>query len=364
MNMGKKFKLTSNICQRREIMGSNPERRKDESDHQDELSDAVGDGGGCAEAWEATQDLRDQTRRTFLAGTVASLYAGTSLTNVAAAEDVPNDPDKQTSELSHSAKQELLDEAQSDDVFRAIWKKLSSQGLEPERESLVGYQTSYEEREWKFIRVPFSVRGNDTLTLDEDGDTYETGGIIYNTAEEVDPHGYVTTREVDYGAEPQKVNEELREADVDIDSIDTVPVVITHTNYSADSVPTRTRGRDQSGERQARSSSVSPQSMDGESDSLAFPVARGGQVSTQGCECNSALANPLTACAPCGIPDGDCIGDLANVYAVEIVACGTCVGSSGWATPMCATCLATIIEEDEFGFFCCPCQACDSFIVC
>lgn len=346
-------------------MDDKSDQKKEKSDYQDEVSDAVGDGGGCAEAWEATQELRSGGRRTFMASAIGALFSGASLSNVAAAdatEDVPVDPEKSTSELSDSEKEELLNEAQSDDRFRAIWKKLRSEGLQPDSKSIVGYRTTFEDQEWEFIRMPFSVKDNDTLHLERNGDIYKSGGVIYNTLDEVSPHGYITTREVNYASESTEVKKELQEGGIDIDSIDTVPVVVAHTKYSADSL--RTRGRSRSEKEPTQTSTVSAQSVEKESNSLTFPVASGGQVSAQGCECNSALANPLTACAPCGIPDSDCIPELANVYAVEIATCGTCVASSGWITAACATCLATIYEEDEFGFFCCPCDACDSYIAC
>ncbi|WP_049928134.1 hypothetical protein [Halopiger goleimassiliensis] len=309
--------------------------------HRERLNDAVESGGGCVEAWNAARESRNGNRRSFLAGVVASLFAGASITNVSAAETVSLDPDKETVELTAREKNRLVSDARSDERVNAMWQELVSRGLEPDLSSVTGYETNYQDREWQFVRIPFDARHSDSLDLEDDGDVAETGAIVWNTAAEIDPHGYVTTRTVDYDGDPTEVERELRERDVDLDSIDTVPVVIEHTKLWPDDADVRQ-----------------------ETDSLTLPVEKNREVSTQGCDCNSLLANPLTLCAPCGIPDTDCIADLANVYSVEIVACGTCVGSSGWATPSCAVCVAEIIEEDDFGYFCCPCEACDGIIIC
>lgn len=61
------------------------------------------------------------------------------------------------------------------------------------------------------------------------------------------------------------------------------------------------------------------------------------------------------------IVDTDCVTDIANAHAVEIVACGTCVGSSGWVTAACAACVAAIVEEDE-NALCCWCESCSGLI--
>ncbi|MUV89798.1 hypothetical protein GJ629_07735 [Halapricum sp. CBA1109] len=277
-----------------------------------------------------------------MAGAVTSLFAGVSIGNAAAAKDVPMDPDKEITELTKSEKQDLFSDAKSDSRIRAIRKKIMSEGLKPDKKSMVGYRTTFEDKEWKFIRIPFTQKGRNSLNLDDDGDTRKKGAIIWNTADEIDPHGYVTTTEVDYNADTDEVDSELRKAGVEIQSVETDPVVVEHRQFSASNAKT----------------------VKEESNSVAFPVARGRQVSTQGCACNSALANPLTACAPCGIPDTGCISDLASTYALEVVACGACVASAGWLTFSCASCLATLLEEDDLGFFCCPCDACDGWLIC
>lgn len=53
-------------------------------------------------------------------------------------------------------------------------------------------------------------------------------------------------------------------------------------------------------------------------------------------------------------PDPGCIASLAEAYAEEIVACGFCVGTSGWLTAYCLVCAATIIDG-EFPYGCAVC---------
>ncbi len=310
--------------------------------YQEELSNAVDDGGGCYEAWETAQVSRMGSRRSFMTGVVASLLTGASIGSISAAETISADPEKEISELTKTEKQQLVKEARSDTRVQAIQREHVSRGLKPDSNSVVGYKTTYQDRELRFVRIPFSTNGSSSLRLSDDGDVSKTGSIIWNTAEEIDPYGYVTTYQVDYTATPDEIEQALRENGVSIDSIDTAPVVTDYTHIG-------TNGRT---------------NVNTNSNSVTLPIATEREITAQGCECSSAFFNPITACAPCGVPDGECMNDLANVYALEIVACGSCVATSGWLTKACAACVATIIEENQLGFTCCPCRACDGIIIC
>ena len=127
----------------------------------------------------------------------------------------------------------------------------------------------------------------------------------------------------------------LRYDDTNISSLDTVPVKVTNTV-------------------------IGPDEHD-KSDSSLFPVTekQSGASTQNDCAYTALFGSPLTACAPCGTPDIYCISDLVNNYLLEIVACGACAVSRGWLTKECATCVATIVEEDNYDAFCCWCDAID-----
>lgn len=329
-------------------MGNDTGRRNDSTDqkqertglHQEKLNEAVNSGGGCLEAWNAARDVRGSNRRSFMLGAAASLIGASSMTTVSAEETADPDPDKETNKLSKTERRQLAAEARSDDRVIAMWKELTSQGFKPNLNSATGYKTTYKDREWRFVRIPFETKSGDALDLSHDGDSVKAGAIIWNTADEIEPHGYITSRTVNYEGDTTEVERNLREEGVNTDSMDTIPVTITQKPI----LP------------------VDEGNVDQETLSRTIPIGIKDRPSVLGCECNSAFFNPLTNCAPCGIPDTGCVADLAEVYAVEIASCGTCVASTGWLISSCAVCVASIIEEDDFGFFCCPCEACDGWI--
>lgn len=306
-------------------------------EYRTELNESVDDGGGCTEAWEALSAERSSSRRGFLAAAVGTMLIGSSTATAERSPDVELDSNKTISELSEQEKSRLIKKALGSDELESARGQLRSHGLKPDLKNASAYRSTYEDEEWRFVRVPFTSGESSRTALDSTPPQYR-GAVVWNTLDKIEPYGYLTTKEVARDSEvSSEVERALEASGADMSSVDTVPVKITNTVM-------RPRKRD-------------------ETSSLVFPVAREQDgVSAQNsadCACTALLGSPLTACAPCGTPDIDCISDLVNNFALEIVACGSCAVSSGWLTTACATCVATIIEEDNYDAFCCWCDAID-----
>lgn len=64
----------------------------DEKEYSSEVSEAIGDGGGCTEAWEAISEIRNEVgRRNFLKGTGSSLLGVLGFSAVTSAKEVDRD---------------------------------------------------------------------------------------------------------------------------------------------------------------------------------------------------------------------------------------------------------------------------------
>ncbi len=311
------------------------DREQSIEEYRTELSESVDDGGGCAEAWEALSAERNSSRRGFLTATVATMFVGSGTAAAERGMDVELDADKTITELDQQEEDRLVEKALGSDKLNSTREQLRSHGLRPDQQNVSAYRSTYKGKEWRFVRVPFTSEESSRATLDSTTPQYK-GAVVWNTLDEISPYGYLTTKEVVRGGEVSpEVERALENDDIDISSLDTVPVKVTNTV-------------------------IGPDEHDN-SDSLVFPVTEEQSgVSTQNdCACTALFGSPLTACAPCGTPDIDCISDLVNNYAVEIVACGACAVSRGWLTKECATCVATILEEDNYDAFCCWCDAID-----
>lgn len=285
------------------------DREQSIEEYPTELSEPVDDGGGCAEAWEALSAERNSSRRGFLTATVATMFVGSGTAAAEREADVELDADKTITELDQQEEDRLVEKALGSDKPNATREQLRSHGLRPDQQNVSAYRSTYKGKKWRFVRVPFTSEESSRATLDSTTPQYK-GAVVWNTLDEISPYGYLTTKEVVRGGE---VSPEVERA------------------------------------------------LENKSDSLVFPVTekQSGASTQNDCACTALFGSPLTACAPCGTPDIDCISDLVNNYAVEIVTCGACAVSMGWLTKECATCVATIVEEDNYDAFCCWCDAID-----
>lgn len=303
----------------------------DVSAYKKKLNERLPSGGGCAEAWEATQEQRQTGRRRFL-GVLGGLLLGTSAAGTVSAEDInlPESPNTTVEELDGQETKDVLKAAKRDEQFTQLLHELTSRGLTPNVQTSVAYRSQYKDREWRFVRVPFEGHVTET--------SYRSGGLIWTEFDGEDPHAYISHMEIkENGSLSNDVVKALDRSGSDYQSKDTVPIEITHTSLRSD-------GKTISEERNSRTAPME-QNPSGNSSI--------GTQSLGDCACTSIFGGGL--CFPCGTPKLDCIYDLANAYAAEIVACGVCLAPTGGELAECAVCIAAIIDNDEW-IFCCYCD--------
>lgn len=100
----------------------------DEEQYQNELNDAVDDGGGCAETWETLSEARDKftpDRRSVLkgVGALGASAVGVSSLGVATAKEKPGNEEIEVA-LNSDAVQALLEELHYPDVRKNAAKKI------------------------------------------------------------------------------------------------------------------------------------------------------------------------------------------------------------------------------------------------
>lgn len=321
------------------------------SEYQRTLSDRTSDGSGCAETWEATQAIRadNSNRRQFMAGLVGSIFFGATATSTVSAKevDVETDPDKTIRDLSKSELRSILRTAVANRDVGRIQEQLDSEGLDPDYSSVKAKRVTYKEEEWRWIRIPYT----DSTDSSRNGTFERKGAVVWNSYEKVEPYGYVTEQSVDRGAElSNDIVDALAETDIDVADFDTVPVTVEHRTFAVEN-------GDVSIDANSRTVPIAT-----DREKIA---AESDEVSTEdGCGCTAFAGNPLMACAPCSTIDTDCVSDIAQNYSVEIVACGACVGTGGWATWKCAACIAAVLESDGGDNLCCWYNSCSVPIVC
>jgi len=107
--------------------GTRPRPDFDEEQYQNELNDAVDDGGGCAETWETLSEARDKftpDRRSVLkgVGALGASAVGVSSLGVATAKEKPGNEEIEVA-LNSDAVQALLEELHYPDVRKNAAKK-------------------------------------------------------------------------------------------------------------------------------------------------------------------------------------------------------------------------------------------------
>ncbi|MDS0241376.1 MULTISPECIES: hypothetical protein [unclassified Haloferax] len=206
-----------------------PDDNHDIERYQDELSNAVEDGSGCAEMWEALSQQRSadatSTRRGILKGaaSISALAFGIGVVpKVEAAE-----PDRQINieEVDDPAERnKLRAEALADDEVKLIWKSFAKNGWTPRLKSGHVLRT-FEEGgggvEYHTVSIPFETGENDerkeaNIVWSTNAEISTWGSHLVRETRDDGVYRTVTRYEVEDGAVTSKTQtvspEDLREA--------------------------------------------------------------------------------------------------------------------------------------------------------
>lgn len=170
------------------------------NDHQDELSENIGDGGGCCEAWEVAESLRDSksNRRSFmktLGGATASA-AGLGMVNPVSARDGwSNEIDNR--DLDGAAEAAAIKEAVGSEDFQTVRDALAKNGATTELEGRNAFVVDHQGKglEYTVVMVPFDAPGKDeAYVLWSDSPQTKTLGSYVEVAKEGSEAVYQTAK--------------------------------------------------------------------------------------------------------------------------------------------------------------------------
>ncbi|ELZ56775.1 MULTISPECIES: hypothetical protein [Halorubrum] len=336
------------------------------------LNERMKSGGGCAEAWEAAQEMRDEkkkssNRRQLLTGIGASLLFGTSLTKTVSAQTVSESkkPDVEVEELSDEERTGAVKKALSDPQVEKIESNLRDRGMKQDRESAVAQRASGEEGSKLTVRIPYKIPND----LSEGVEKY--AGIIWSSWNDGLTHGFVSKRELKPGTPlSPDVKEAFEESNVNYESADTVSTEVSYTTIGSTEVE-YTSSKKKKKATFSHSGSVSENT-----ESLVVPVEKSSseEASQEGiadCLCTASFGtSPITACAPCGTVKPDCIGQIVSNLGAELGACAGCgaaavITSGGAVAAACLPCLGAIAESfgsGEINSLCCWCNFGGEFV--
>jgi len=212
-------------------MSKKKESSGSEHSYREKIKERVGSGGGCAEAWEAAQELRSEEsvssgRRNFVAGIGASLLFGVSATKAvrAAGGDAPDKLETEVSELDGVDRAEAIEQALSDEEVTLVRKSLQSRDLSENRQSATAHKSVYGDEEYLTVKIPFETNRDSRTDLER------SAGIIWSSWSSGLTHGFISEREVNRDA---TVSEDMKrlyeESEVGFASMDTVPVEHRYT---------------------------------------------------------------------------------------------------------------------------------------
>jgi hypothetical protein len=330
------------------------------------LNDRMESGGGCAEAWEAAQEIRDEkrtnsNRRQLLSGIGAALLFGTSVTNTvnAQSDDDSEIPDVEVEELTGEEKTKGLKKALLDPQVEKIEAEFQNRGMKQDLDSAVVQRATGEGEPSLTVRIPHNIS-------DDSGKAVEKyAGIIWSSWSDGLTHGFVSKREMKPDAQlSPEVKKEFEEDDLSSDSDEIVPVEVSYTKFGATEV------NSVSSDQENKPEISIVDSLSEETDSLVVPVKKSSskEVSQQGtgdCICTAVLGtNPVTACAPCGTVKPDCLSQIVANFGGSLGACGGCAAgaiftSGGAIIAACIPCFGMISEEVASGDIkdvCCWCN--------
>jgi len=291
----------------------------DSDQYQAELNEAVEDGGGCTEMWEALTKERDEStsnRRGILAasGTAAlSLVSLGFLPATGAANTVSaNDEEVQTEveKLTGTQRNKAVAEAFADDGVRELMKLVRKNKNKIDRKEAIVTESNYDEQSYLTVVFPVETDRPGRRAGQESSPEFQDAQITWSSLDDTPPNYTITTYE-STGDDSSKA---------------------TITNYLFED-----------GEITSSSRDITTAEYRELVEEISSQAAAESEVSTQ-----------AVFLGPCGVclPDFNCIYRLARRYSVELVACGACYVKK--RPTICLTCLASLIEEG-LNRFCDPC---------
>ncbi|WP_423745114.1 hypothetical protein V5735_03555 (plasmid) [Haladaptatus sp. SPP-AMP-3] len=337
------------------------------SDYQKRLSDQIGDGGGCAEAWEAAEKTRNTGsvgRRRYMVGMAGALLFGANAVDAASAkrknsedieEQVRNTKvQKLKGEKKHAAVQSALSDTE---ILRRELNKYGFQKTDVQSATVT--KSTYERKSHLVVKIPFEP-ANPSETSDN-SNVRRSSSIIWDSRDTGITQGNIETREIAKESEiSDDVSKLIEKSDMDLSNRETVPVQLTNTIISPDpdssgSVSTKTHSR------------VVPVAKQPKSSAAQAAVQADGDVTTNAlidCVCTAGLGtNPVTACAPCGTIDNACVTQIIATFGPSIAVCGGCLAGGIPVVPLsvtaCASCIMGIfqnIAKETIGNLCCWCN--------
>lgn len=315
-----------------------------QNEWRDELNDDITDGGGCVEAWEATQSRRNTGRRTFLAGVVGSLLTGMSASKVVAINrgHGSNGEDLQTEvvELGEQETGAALSELFGDREALQIHREFLTEGFRRDDSQAEAYRVRYEGDSWVVVNLPYVPHGSRSQSHTESQTVAKVdAGLTWSSRGDFDSVGYISEASPAPDAEiSADIQEAMEDENIQYSRDTTTPVEVSLTTVAVDDPGVHT-----------------------ETNSRTVPLENSsttGDVNTE--DFSDCYCTVITAlCSPCGTPDWGCINTLAGAYAAEIGACSVCAAEPTKLT--CVPCLGAIAEQLASGEtpICCFCDTWD-----
>ena len=292
----------------------------DEEQYQNELNDAVDDGGGCAETWEKLSEKRGEAtldRRSVLAASSAAAFsllpAGFLPAEVAASNETSNDDSEihtEVKKLTGSQENKAVSEALSDDGVKELMKLARQNKNKVEINDAIATESTFNDQSYLTVVFPVDTDRPGRRRGQESAPKYQEAQITWSSRNGAPP-GYTVTTYEDTGE-------------------DTAKAEINSLLF-------------QKGEITSESRTITTADYREAVEEITGQMAETEDVSTQ-----------AVFFGPCGVclPDFNCIYRLARRYATELVVCGDCYISKRPVS--CAGCIAALFEEGLTGL-CDPC---------
>lgn len=375
------------------------ERTQDDSgeeDYGEELQDKMDGSGGCAEAWQAAQEIRESEksgslnvgRRRVLTGIGASLIFGVSATDTIAATSnttPPENLDTDVIELVGDKKRKVVKAARADNTVRSARDQLKSNGWTPNVDEATAQKSVHEEESSFTVKIPYQNANSSPSGVQE------SAGIIWSTWNSGLTHGFISRREIRKGASLSKEVKDLYDnTDISVQSSNVVPVEVSYTIFNENRSGTL-KGADSNAAQSTTATVSGNTARSPPSNSVVVPVQKSSSktsssqsgVSTQSvggvtpesvvdCACTASLGtNPVTACAPCGTVKPDCLVQIIANYGATIGACAGCgtvavlTEGAGAIAGGCLPCLGAISQTAASGninSICCWCNFGGDFV--
>jgi halocin C8-like bacteriocin domain-containing protein len=179
--------------ERIDLMSEDQREDHPEPTYQDELSDAVDDGGGCAETWEATST----NRRKFLkagAGTLAlaTLGAGNAFAEATSTSSIAAQDDTQYQELNQQEAKNIQQSFTRRPEFHALTSKAEELGfrVDPDK-SVIGKATSKDSNDRILMSTPLAGDNADQAYITMGATT--SGSLVIATLEYMPSDTKLTT---------------------------------------------------------------------------------------------------------------------------------------------------------------------------